>query len=142
MTRSSARHLALGALFAAALGLGCASDDHDGRGHYDDRYTRDDPYYGRSVPYPVPYGHPDYDSRLERHQQRERGALEREQKAEDRTLTHEQRDERQELKQTDQWGKDDKRRQREERKALEREQKDERKDLKRHQKEERSDDWD
>src|SRR3990172_13152346 len=117
MSGPSARHLALGALCGAGVGLGCASDDHDGRGHSGDRYPRDDPYYGRSVPSPVPYGHPDYDSRLERHQQREKGALEREQKAEDRTLKHEQRDERQELKQTDQWGKDDKRRPREERKA-------------------------
>ena len=130
--------LAFGTVLAAVVGLGCASD-HDGRDRYDDRYYRNDPYYGHPNPYPVPYGHPDYDSRVERHQQREKRALEQEQQSEDRSLKHEQKDERRDLKQADEWSKDDKQRQREERKELERQQQDERKDLKRHQKQERQD---
>jgi len=122
---------------AVLLAVGCASD-HGHRDRYDDRYYRNDPYYGRQG-HPVPYGHPDYDhdSRLERHQQREKRALEKEQTYEDRSLKQEQKQERRELKQDDEWSQEDKRRQREERKEQEREQKDERKDLKRHQKQER-----
>jgi hypothetical protein len=126
----------------AGLALGCASNGHD-HDRYDDRYYRDDPYWGRQR-YPVPYGYPDhdYDSRLERHQEREKRALERDQQHEDKTLKREQKDDRKDLKQADEWGKDDKQLQREERRELERQQKDERQDLKRHQKQERRDYWD
>jgi len=137
----SQRGFAFVCALLAAFALGCATHDDDGRYDYEDRY-RSDPYDGRLVPYPVPYGYPGYGSGLERHQEREQRALDKEQQGEDRALKHEQRDERQELKQTDQWGKDDRQRQRDQKKQLERQQQDERQDLKREQKQERQDYWD
>jgi hypothetical protein len=141
---SRVRHFvaACAVLLAAAVGLACANDGHD-RDRYDDRYYRDDPYWGRQR-YPVPYGYPDhdYDSRLERHQEREQRELQRDQSYEDKSLKREQKEERKDMKQTDEWSKDDKQRQSEERRELERQQKDDRQDLKRHQKQERKDYWD
>jgi hypothetical protein len=134
--------VAIFAALAAALMLGCVSHDHGRRDRYDDRYPRNDPYYGGR--YPVPYGHPDYDhdSRLERHQKRERRALEHEQQSEDRSLKREQKQERREQRQEGEWSQEDKKRQREERKEQERDQQGDRQDLRRHQKEERRGYWD
>ena len=137
------RHALIALAFASvSLAFGCATRSDDA----DDRYYRNDSYYGNPNPVPYGYGHGQgngYESSLERHQEREQRTLEKEQQTEDRDLRHEQKDERQDLKQADQWGKDDRQRQREEKQALEHEQKDERKDLRKHQKhEDERDPWD
>ena len=86
--------------------LGCATNDHGRDDYYDDRYYRNDPYYGGQYPYAVRARRRRPREPLERHQEQEQRALDQEQQAEDKDLRTEQRDERQELKQADQWDKD------------------------------------
>ena len=66
------------AFASVSLAFSCATQS----GHADDRYYRDDPYYGNPNPVPYGYGHghgQGYESPLERHQEHEQGALEKEQ---------------------------------------------------------------